>query len=122
MMIEACVGGMLRSNRRRRVGEIATRLGILVQYLDTLPPYWIDPDIEQQCKRLLKELLLICIVRHASPLHYLGKTLRIAYPGHINFCSGRSPSPTSSQPVIRPFSSASMTLIAFWGGWNTKRV
>lgn len=75
MMLEICIEGKrhLRSDRRRRfLGEVATRLGIIVQYLNSLPPYWIEPDIEQQSKKILKELFLICIVRDAPSANKRG--------------------------------------------------
>ncbi|ORY63910.1 uncharacterized protein BCR38DRAFT_433435 [Pseudomassariella vexata] len=44
----------------RVAAEIGTQLHLFHSYVDSLPPYWIDHDIEQLCKRVLEELVTIC--------------------------------------------------------------
>ncbi|KAH7305786.1 hypothetical protein B0I35DRAFT_483543 [Stachybotrys elegans] len=44
-----------------QAGEIATRLQIVCPYIESLPRYWIEPDVNQLCCDLLKDLVTICL-------------------------------------------------------------
>ena len=43
--------------------DVAVRLQLIDGYLESLPPYWIEPDVEELCRTLLQELLDITTVR-----------------------------------------------------------
>lgn len=43
-------------------GQIATRLQIVCPYIESLPHYWIEPDINELCCDLLKHLAIISMV------------------------------------------------------------
>lgn len=45
-----------------KAGEIATRLQMACPYIESLPPYWIEPDVEQLGCDMLKQLVAICMV------------------------------------------------------------
>lgn len=56
------------SGRRSIAGMIATRLHMIHTYLNSLPPYLVDPDIEKLCLTLLNQLAEICTVSTAPHL------------------------------------------------------
>jgi hypothetical protein len=63
----AVVSGVIRvATTERRIkpsedcyplaSDIAVRLHLINEYLSSLPPYWIEPDIEELCRALFQEL------------------------------------------------------------------
>ncbi|KPM39540.1 hypothetical protein AK830_g7031 [Neonectria ditissima] len=44
-----------------KAGEIATRLQMVCPYIESLPRYWIEPDVDQLCRVMLKQLVTICL-------------------------------------------------------------
>lgn len=69
IILNICVAPMtLPSSCRRVGGEIATRLHLIHSYLESFPPYLVDPDIEKQSQNLFENLAKICVVRLISPL------------------------------------------------------
>jgi hypothetical protein len=45
--------------------DVAVGLQLINGYLGSLPPYWIEPDVEELCHSLLQDLLDITTVRGA---------------------------------------------------------
>lgn len=45
-----------------KAGEIATRLQMVCPYIESLPHYWIDDDVDQLCREMMKKLVVICLV------------------------------------------------------------
>ncbi|KAH6989088.1 hypothetical protein BKA56DRAFT_575051 [Ilyonectria sp. MPI-CAGE-AT-0026] len=43
----------------RKAGEIATRLRMVCPYIESLPRYWIETDVDQLCREILKHLVTI---------------------------------------------------------------
>ena len=43
--------------------DIAVGLQLIDGYLESLPPYWVEPDVEELCRTLLRDLLDITKVR-----------------------------------------------------------
>lgn len=43
--------------------DVAVGLQLINEYLSSLPPYWIEPDVEELCHSLLQDLLDITAVR-----------------------------------------------------------
>ncbi len=43
--------------------DVAVGLQLINEYLGSLPPYWIEPDVEELCHSLLQDLLDIITVR-----------------------------------------------------------
>lgn len=52
----------------RKAGEIATRLRMVCPYIESLPRYWIETDVDQLCREILKHLVTISMVRLHSSL------------------------------------------------------
>ncbi|KAK7424538.1 hypothetical protein QQX98_000503 [Neonectria punicea] len=44
-----------------KAGEIATRLQMVCPYIESLPRYWIEPDIDDLCRGMLEQLVTICL-------------------------------------------------------------
>ncbi|RSL91789.1 hypothetical protein CEP51_000029 [Fusarium floridanum] len=49
----------LPSNTLCLAGEVATRLHIVCPYIESLPEYWIESDLDQLCRDLLRHLAMI---------------------------------------------------------------
>ena len=47
--------------------DVAVSLQLINEYLGALPPYWIEPDVEELCHSLLQDLLDITTVSGAPP-------------------------------------------------------
>lgn len=60
------------SDAYRVAGGVATRLHLIRTYIDSLPPYWIDSDVEQLCCTLLDALRTIVQPTKASASHLFG--------------------------------------------------
>ncbi|KAL2672487.1 hypothetical protein Neosp_013198 [[Neocosmospora] mangrovei] len=53
----------LPSNVLCLAGQIATRLQIVCPYIESLPRYWIEPDVNELCRGLLKHLTIISMIK-----------------------------------------------------------
>jgi hypothetical protein len=49
--------------------DVAVGLQLINEYLGSLPPYWIEPDVQELCHSLLQDLLDITVVR-GSPFRF----------------------------------------------------
>ena len=43
--------------------DIAVGLHLINEYLGSLPPYWVEPDVEELCRSLLADLQDVVLVR-----------------------------------------------------------
>jgi hypothetical protein len=77
----------------RAAGDIAARLHLIHTYLGSLPPYWIESDVEQLCHTILRDLHAITrptkeLAR--SPFHlrlpYFAPPLKQKYPTDPESC------------------------------------
>lgn len=82
VLLEICAGRKLSGNRRSAVGTVATRLHIIRMYLDSLPPYLKDRDINQLSLKVLQQLIGACTV---------GTNL-ICLESRLTFSTGSDPS------------------------------
>lgn len=81
----------LPSAVRCAAGQIATWLKTVSPYIDSLPRYWIEPELENLCLEVLKRLAEMCAVRYNTP-HLLDRTYAHHHSGLI-VCTSQLHSP-----------------------------
>jgi hypothetical protein len=70
-LLEICVTRRkeLSAGVLSKAGGIATRLQLACPYIESLPRYWIEQDLEELCLVMLKQLVQICVVSSALMKH-----------------------------------------------------
>jgi hypothetical protein len=91
----------LSSKARSTASQIATCLQIASPYIDSLPRYWVEPELEKLCLKVLKKLAEMCAVCHLSPAPVV--FVLINSSGQIGCMS---PQPSPSAIAIKTFSGA----------------
>lgn len=106
--------------------DVAVGLQLVNGYLSSLPPYWIEPDVEELCRSLLQDLLDITTVRGARfrldsglgtlqlPSRARGVKGERARPRNTN-TAGWQGSALSKRAVVPPVDSN-------WEAWLPSRV
>jgi hypothetical protein len=82
--------------------DVAVGLHLISEYLGSLPPYWIGPDVEELCRSLLQDLLDITTVSSASfrlTVQDPGATRRQPRPRNTSI-TGRQGTPRAKLLVI----------------------